>query len=672
MNQPEATNHPPAPVAGSFFGKDISSRAFRDCLILLVVIGLIIRTVYVLEHARNPSFGVLTLDQKYYDTVARMLLAGEDLHSLHGLRPLLYPFFVAVLYKFGGPHGVDVVLIVQHLLGIGTAVIVALLGARLFRHRLSGLAGGVLYLLAPVPLYFEGELLIESSYTFLICLVLLWHLRAVEATGRRAVTLWLIGGALTILTAQARANFLVFMAIYPLFSVWRLWQTRRRNSFVPLVGMIGAVLMAIPWGFINQRQSTGFQWLPGAGGVNLYLGNMRDADGMVPEQARRVTYGDRYEDSVEVWAREEYDSAMRAEHRQPESNPMAISKYWTHRAIAEIRAAPGSWLRLVSKKCWLLFWNAEIPNNKAFAFLQQDFLCLRLLPVRWVVLLVLFPAGVWAAAKSGNRDALLILLAYALIYSAANVAFFICDRYRYPVWPAMAVIAGGGLLSTLQLIRRRQFRPLAGVLAAMVLMALVSLPNWFGAKLPSFARDYLFRSIACYEKGRYPEALNDVNRSLELAPGEITALHHRGNVLFALNRFQEASDDYAHALIYETDDSGLWNNFGASLAALGRTNDALKAFNHAIDNKSPSTNAFLQIAFLQLQLNHPDDAAAILDRFEKLQSSPNAAILALRSIVARKRGEIRKAAALEQQARNLDAETAAWAIEKATKSAGPR
>ena len=49
-----------------------------------------------MEHAHNPSFGVPTLDQKYYDTVARMLLAGEDLHMLHGFRPLLYPMFLAV------------------------------------------------------------------------------------------------------------------------------------------------------------------------------------------------------------------------------------------------------------------------------------------------------------------------------------------------------------------------------------------------------------------------------------------------------------------------------------------------------------------------------------------------------------------------------------------------
>ena len=39
--------------------------------------------------------------------------------------------------------------------------------------------------------------------------------------------------------------------------------------------------------------------------------------GMVPAQERRVTYGERYEDSVEIRSRQEYQAAMRAQGRQP-------------------------------------------------------------------------------------------------------------------------------------------------------------------------------------------------------------------------------------------------------------------------------------------------------------------------------------------------------------------
>ena len=202
--------------------------------------------------------------------------------------------FVAVFYKLGGSHGIDLAVAAQHLLGVLTGVLVALLGARLFRHRLSGLAGGVLYLLAPVPLYFEGELLVESSYMFLICLGLLsasprsWR-RGMEERG----LLWLLCGGLTVLAAQERPNIFVFMAVYPLLAGWSWWRSRQRAALLPLLGLIGGAVMAIPWGFVNKMQSDHFMVMPSEGGVNLYLGNKRTADGMssgtgTPRQLQRA------------------------------------------------------------------------------------------------------------------------------------------------------------------------------------------------------------------------------------------------------------------------------------------------------------------------------------------------------------------------------------------------
>jgi tetratricopeptide (TPR) repeat protein len=652
--------------------KDISAGVFKNYLVYLFLLGLIVRAGYMVEHARTPSFGALTLDQKYYDTAARMLLAGEDLHQLHGLRPLLYPMFLAVLYKLGGPHGIDLAVAAQHLLGVLTGMLVALLGARLFRHRLSGLAGGVLYLFAPIPLCFEGEVLIESSYVFLICLGLLLLLRAADAAGWRTGPLWLLGGALTVLTAQARPNILVFMAVYPLFAAWQWWRLRQCAALWPLLGLVGGLGMAIPWGFVNKMQSDHYQVIPSAGGVNLYLGNKRTADGMVPEQERRVTYGDRYEDSGEVWAREEYAAALRAQGRQPDTNPMAVSRYWTQRAIGEIKAAPAAWLRLMAKKCWLMLWNAEVPNNKSFAFLQMEYSWLRLLPVHWVVLLMLAPAGIWAAAKWGNRAALFILLVYVSLYSAANVAFFICDRYRYPIWPVMAAIAGGGLPAFVETILRQRWRGALGLAASMALMASISLPNWFDAKLPSFARDYLFRSIACYEKGLFPQALGDIDRSLALDPGEVTALHQRGNVLLALNRFEEARQDYERTLKIYSEDGGVWNNYGIALDGLGRTNEAVQAFRHATECHPPSKSAFLGLAFELVRSGRLDDAAGILDQLEKLDTGPNPVVLIVRSVIARRRGDAARADALERQARALDPAAAAWAIERTQRAQNQR
>jgi Tfp pilus assembly protein PilF len=666
----------------SLLGKDISVAGFRRALVLLALLGLVVRIGFYVEHASSPSFGVPTLDQKYYDTVAKMLLAGQDLHELHGYRPLLYPMFLACLYRLGGDWGVDLVLLAQHVLGVATGIIVALLGARVLRHRLAGVAGGALFLLAPLPLYFEGELLIEPSYTFLICLALLLHLHAAAKRGWPGVLLWVASGAMIVLASQARANILVFLAVYPLFTAWRWWHARKGAALLPLLGLAGALAMMIPWGFINLRQVDRFHLVTNAGGVNFYFGNRRGADGMfghdvltaLSELSRSnavgatATANERYEDLVEVWAREEYAAAMRAQHRPLQSDPKAISDYWIGRTLDEIRAAPSAWLQLLARKCWLTLWNKEVPNNKDFAFLEQEFFWLRALPLRWVVLLMLAPAGLWAACRFGNRDDLFILLVYAGSYSAGNIAFFICDRYRYPVWPAMAVLAGGGLVAGVEMVRHRRWHGLVCILACAGLMALVSLPDWFGVKLPNFAQDYYFRSSAWYEKGMAAEALADINRSVELDPLNAGAQQHRGNVLFALNQPEEAARAYQQALSLIPGNSSVWNNLGASLEALGDTNGALSAYRQAAECVRPSPRAFLGIAFIQIRAGQLEAAAETLDRLQKLQRIPSAAVLAARSVIQRRRGGIAEADALEQQARQLDPAETAWAIERATQS----
>ncbi len=678
------TNADTTAGARSGFGADISYARFKKALIFIFLLGLIVRVGYFVQHAHSPFFGVPVLDEKYYDTVARTLLAGGGLHELHGFRPLLYPIFLAFFYKLGGSAGITIALFAQHLLGVATGLIVTLIATRLFRNHLCGLAAGALYLLAPVPLFFEGELLIESSYIFLICINLLLLLRAADSNGWRSGLLWLICGGLTILASQARANILVFLPVYPMFAAWHWWRKRNAAAMIPLLGLAGALAMMIAWGVINMKQSDHFTLMPNQGGVNLFLGNERGANGMftgedvvaklsdlnlhAPAQDR-IAFGGNYQDAVEVWARAEYAAAMRAQGRELQSDPMAISRFWTQRAEEEIHADPAAWLRLMAKKSWLMLWNTEVPNNKSFAFFQTEFSWLRILPVRWFVLLMLTPAGIWAAAKFGNRNALFIVLAFLALYSAGAVAFFICDRYRYPIWPATAILAGGGLIAFVETIRRRQFPHIFFLLAGMILMAALSLHNWFGVTLPNFAHDFQFRSFASYDRGNFQQALADIDRSIALDPLDPASLSQRGNVLFALNRLDDAAADYAQTVKMIPGNSGVWNNFGTTLDSLGRTDEALAAFHHATECALPSKNAFLGMAFIEIRTGKLDDASAALDELDKLNGAAEATTIATRSVIERRRGNPQQADALENSAKTLDAAAAKWAIEQSEKPA---
>jgi tetratricopeptide (TPR) repeat protein len=287
-----------------------------------------------------------------------------------------------------------------------------------------------------------------------------------------------------------------------------------------------------------------------------------------------------------------------------------------------------------------------------------------------VILLILAPAGIWAGIKYGSRDALLIVGIYVLLYSAANVAFFICDRYRYPVWPAMAALGGGAITTLFELFRARRKRELTCLAGSMILLAVLSLHNWFGAQLPSFARDYLFRSLAWYQRGQFRQALTDVDQSVALDPLDGNALHHRANVLFALNQLEDARLAYQQTLKQIPEEASAWNNLGATLDRLGRTEEALEAYRKAMTCNPPSRNAYLGAAFIEIRMGKITEATGDLNALEKLANDrPDPAILATRSVIERRNGNTRRADELEQKARQIDADTTAWAIQSATQKA---
>jgi Flp pilus assembly protein TadD len=115
-----------------------------------------------------------------------------------------------------------------------------------------------------------------------------------------------------------------------------------------------------------------------------------------------------------------------------------------------------------------------------------------------------------------------------------------------------------------------------------------------------------------------------------------------------------------------SEDAGIWNNYGVALDGLGRTNEALQAFRRAIECHPPSENAFIGLAFDFLRSGRLDEAAGALDQLDKLERGPNAVVLALRSVLARRSDSDGQADALERQARSLDAAAATWALGRAT------
>ena len=112
---------------------------------------------------------------------------------------------------------------------------------------------------------------------------------------------------------------------------------------------------------------------------------------------------------------------------------------------------------------------------------------------------------------------------------------------------------------------------------------------------------------------RYPEALEDFDRAIELNPKYDWAIALRGQTYHSMKRYTEALEDFDRAI--ELDDP----KFDWAIAHRGQTylmlklyNEALADFNRAIDLDSDSNWKLYNRALAYQALNQPDKAWADL------------------------------------------------------------
>lgn len=627
----------------------------------LTALAVAVRLVYFAEHSGSAFFSVPVLDGTWYDTAARALAEEHPAPELMtGFRPLLYPLWLAGFYRLADPWGMAAALAAQHVLGVLAVLLVAALALRLFHRPAAAALAGGLYALAGPPLYFEGELLTDSLFTFL-ALLALWLFTRAETAAHRAALGWLAAGLGVGLAAEVRANALLFLLALPLAVALAPRDERRRRGVLAAATAAGCLVVLVGFGLWQWPLFGRFQLLPGAGGVNLYLGNERGADGRVPRQDRPVAYGEQYRDSVEVFAEEVYREQL-GKAGKPVSerpDPAAVSRFWTRRALAEIAADPLRWAGLMLRKTWFLAWNREIPNNQTYAFvLEHESRFLRLLPVRWWLLFALAPLGLALAWRRGDRRGLLWLAAFLTLHALGVVLFFVNARYRLPLWPGMAVAAAGGLVLLGDTLRERAWRRLTVMASLVAAFAAVSLVNWLGVPDDSFARDFFFRSVARLERGELEGAFEDARRSVELDPEEPAARFQLGNVALALGDDHTALDCFRRVVQTRPEEPRVWNNLGIVLERLSRPEAAYNAYRRALDVAAGYGPALVNAALLELRRGALELAAGHLDRaraasFDSLQMTVAEAALAARQ------GREAEAAALLEKAKRQDPELAA-------------
>jgi len=427
-------------------------RADRVAFLAIFAVALAFRITVLLQTAHTPFLQVSNIDSGSYQKWAHELVA-------HGWRPTrnfyqspFYAYFLAALYRVFG-DGPWAPRLAQILLGSLTPVLAYGIGTRLFNRRVAWIGALLVALYAPLVL----EEVTLSKTTPLIA-VAVGGVAAYLRYGPGAHPGGLaVAGILTGLAVVGIAQWLLPFVVLAAWLPWLAAGASERRP-VAVAAFVGAALLVIsPVVVWNSVHSGGLILTSGGSGLNLYEGNNERATGLAssPPGLRDIPEF------------EEEDSKRLAEEAvgRPLS-PAKVERYWSSRAWAYIRDHPGDWLGLLRRKLTVLWNSYEVPDNYHFAFMREHFLTILM---GGVTLGVVGPlAIVGTLLPFWRRRGLVAFTGVWLAYMLTPLLYYVRGRYRLPLVPFLALLAGVCVERLIRAARAGRWDHFGGLAAALL------------------------------------------------------------------------------------------------------------------------------------------------------------------------------------------------------------
>jgi tetratricopeptide (TPR) repeat protein len=134
-------------------------------------------------------------------------------------------------------------------------------------------------------------------------------------------------------------------------------------------------------------------------------------------------------------------------------------------------------------------------------------------------------------------------------------------------------------------------------------------------------QDLLDKALDSEDAGDFAQTVTTYQRALQLAPHDVVLHYNLGNVLFALERSEEAATSYRHALEIDSDYVEAWNNLGNAYAEQQLWNDAAAALQNAIGLLPTYADAHFNLAEVCRRLDNPRQAAVHQAAYERHSSA---------------------------------------------------
>jgi tetratricopeptide (TPR) repeat protein len=536
---------------------DLSAPRIRILLLAILGAAALFRIVYLLEYRSGSVFySNLMLDAQVYDDWARRIAAGEWLGGPVFYHAPLYPYLLAVFYKFLGHHYLPIYLF-QMAVGVGTIYLTARVGARL-GSAWAGLTAGVFLALYPALPFFETKLMSTTlalglSTAALAALAAAWE--------RGGPTRWSFAGILIGLAALAHPASLILAPVFALAIAMR-----RRPLLEPAALLLGTALAVAPATLHNLAAGGGFVPISSQGGITFLQGNSPGSRGLY-----RAVGG--FTGSPLTQQAEEKALAEKALGRPLDAGE--VSGYWFRKGIEAILESPGRSIELLFLKCLRWISSIEYSTEYSLAIERAETASL------WIPIL---PFGFLAAAAAAGvflGPGAYPRLAPVHLYLAATIApplvFYVSSRYRIAAVPALAILAG---VAVERLAARARA---AGPAAALPVAAAILAAGLF--TLIPYQRDHEFQDANVhYNRGNLYYDLEDYGRAVEeyrlaLAVSDFEFYRiNLGNAYTRLRRYDEAIEQYRAVTLRKPRFAKAYIQWAKALIEQGRIDEAREVY----------------------------------------------------------------------------------------------
>ncbi len=496
----------------------------------------ILRLAYLLLYSSLPEFRQLTVDANFHHHWASHIAGGDIAGDTTFFRAPFYIYMLAFLYwLFGASLWAG--RIFGLLIGVASVGMTFVIGRRLFGER-SGMIGMLLHALYPIAIYFEPELLVEPLFLLLVQLsidrLIVW-----QQSGEIAPAFWFsIAAGLASITRPT--GLLLFAAALLVLLL------QRRTLKQPLVHIavliVGGIITIGPVSLRNLAVADDPTLIASSGGINLYIGNNDEADGVSAVLPPPLGPNWRLQ-QIKFVAEDVTGSDMVWGE---------VSTYWTKQAIDWMADNPGRFFGLyLSKLYWYLSADLISNNRELPPFFDRVGL-LGWNPVRFWLVLPLAVVGLIAGGWS--RREIRPVLVFGALYILAGALFFYATRFRYPLLPIFFVLAGYGTVQLFEQWRtdRRRMAILIALGFAISVFSVLSL-----APLPQDESTHALteRGIFEYSRGNYEAAVQYQRAAISTDP-DYPGLHSNLGASFL-----ELSQSNVQATPFQ---KGLWLDSAAT------------------------------------------------------------------------------------------------------------